>query len=146
MMPSKNEDSQLHEIVQKHYCVCGPDGYEDERKVKRVLDALTQARKGEFPDIEGVPRLKGRIDEVDEIPRFVRKFLPVVEKDPQMHALSFVDPLRLATDVLGLAISPRVSRVVRRSLRGVVSFDVETLKKHGTIAGVAKLRWRLKEA
>ncbi len=57
--------------------------------------------------------MRFRIDEVSQIPGAVRRFIREVEADPRLHALSFGDPLRLATEEVGVAISPTVARVVR---------------------------------
>jgi hypothetical protein len=99
-------------FVRRHWCVWTPDGAEDTARVTRVLDTLARQypdletrREIDCPDVPGVPRLRDRIDEVSQLPEVVRRYLPEVEADPRLLALSFVDPLRLATDHPGMAVS-----------------------------------------
>lgn len=138
-------------FVRRHWCVCGPDGIEDSDRVARVMAVLARESPDldprsevHAPDVPGVPRLRDRIDEIAQIPEFVRRYLPEVESDPRLHAMSFVDPLRLATDVLGIAVSPRVARAVRRGLRSMVSFDLTSLDAQGRLHGIEAIRWRVR--
>jgi hypothetical protein len=94
-----------------------------------------------LPDVPGVPRLRARVDEVAQIPDVVSRFLPEVRADPRLLAMSFADPLRLATDVLGIAVSPVVARAVRAGLRGLVSFDLAVLDDNGRLRGIDSARW-----
>lgn len=84
------------------------------------------------------------IDDISQIPDFVRRYLPKVEADPKLLALSFVDPLKLATDHLGIAVSSQVARAVRRGLRAMVTFDLAALGPDGQLRGVSNVRWRPK--
>ena len=146
---SRKPGETLEVFVRRVFCVCGRDGREDSERFRRAAEAVVRAspefeRSGEvtLPDVPGVPPLRYRIDDVSQIPEAVRRFLPEVESDPRLHALSFVDPLRLATEELGIAISPVVARMVRRRLAGVVSFDPRSLDADGRLRGVGQIRWR----
>lgn len=99
----------------------------------------------QLPDVPSVPRLRARLDDPRDIPAFAREFLPLVERDPRLHRLSFVNPLRLATDELGIAISPAVARFVRRTMRGAVSFE-DTTPTDNALRGITRIRWILKSS
>lgn len=148
-MAQRMPEETLHTFVRRHWCVWGPDGAEDTDRITRVLDTLARQypdletrREIDCPDVPGVPILRDRIDEISQIPEFVRRYLPEVEADPRLLALSFVDPLRLASDHLGIAVSPRVARAVRRGLRGMVSFELDSLDPDGRLRGIEAISWR----
>jgi hypothetical protein len=137
----------MQDIIRMHYCIWGADGEERADRVRRVEEALrSHGGKGstDLPDVPGVPKLRGTIEDVRQIPAFVREWLPIVECDPRLHALSFRDPLRLATDELGIRIAPRVARHVRRALRGAVSFDARDVDCEGRMPGITRIAWRPK--
>lgn len=129
------------DFARTHYCLCGPDGREDPIKVERAVRALEKVGASrEPPEIEGVARLRFRVETLAQIPEAVRRFLPEVEASPRLHALSFVDPLRVANE-LGIAVAPAVARTVRRAFGGIVSFDDRSLDPHGKLRGVGNIRW-----
>jgi hypothetical protein len=133
----------LEELAARSYCVCGADGRLEASRMQKAIDVLRHVRGDatrELPSIDGVPRLRYRIDTMSQIPEAVRRFLPEVERDPRLHALSFVDPLRVANE-LGIAVSPVVARTVRRSLSGALTFNLQSLDAHGRLRGVGKVRW-----
>jgi hypothetical protein len=139
-------------FVRRVFCVCGSDGHEDPERLRRAVEAVARAcpeferqQQAVLPSVPGVPHLRCRIDEVSQIPGIVRRFLPEVESDPRLHALSFVDPLRLATEELGIAVSALVARIVRRELSGAVSFNPDSLNEQGLLRGLGQIRWRPKE-
>jgi hypothetical protein len=137
----------VEDFVRRCYCVCGADGREDLGRVQRAAAAVAQAEASkvtEFPHVPGVPHLRYRVDKVGQIPEAIRCFLSEVEADPRLHALSFIDPLRLANE-LGIAVSPAVARTVRRGLAGVLSFDLESLDANGRLRGIEKINWRPKK-
>jgi hypothetical protein len=136
-MAQRLPEETLHAFVRRHWCVWGPDGAEDTDRITRVLDTLAR----QDPDLE-TRREIDCPDEVSQIPEVVRRYLPEVEADPRLLALSFVDPLRLANDHLGIAVSPRVARAVRRGLRGMVSFDLSSLDPGGRLRGIEAISWR----
>jgi hypothetical protein len=141
----------LDAFVRRVFCVSGPDGIENGERLRRAIEAVAGitpdfelSRRIDLPDVPGVPRLRYRIDEVSQIPEAVRRFLPEVEANPRLHTLSFVDPLRLATEELGIAVSPVVARAVRRGLAGAVSFDLSSLDAEGRLQGMGQIHWRPK--
>ena len=150
---AETEDGHLdsfEKLAHEQYCIVGQDGEIRKDKVARVLSALRAAgvpdlpvSDDQLPDVPGVPRLKARLDDPRDIAAAARKFLPLVESDPRLHRLSFVNPLRLATDELGIAISPVVARFVRRTMRGAVSFD-DTTPTNASLRGITRIRWILK--
>jgi hypothetical protein len=148
MMNSPKVVSEFEAIAKAQYCVVGQDGELSQNKLTRVVDALEaaakqasgQTQKETLPIVAGVPRLKATLDRVEDIPIFVARYLHGVERDPILHALSFVNPLKLATDELGIAVSPLVARFVRRQFRGSVSF-ADGPKVPGQLTGVTNIRW-----
>jgi hypothetical protein len=143
----------IDDLIAKHYCVYGADGRKDEARVEVVRKALGAANRdadagGEvsLPDVPGVPHLHTLIDDPTQIPVVVRELLPRVQADPRLHALSFTDPIRLATDELGVALSPRVARIARRALASAVSFDpARSLDPQGRgQGGLVRIQWRPK--
>lgn len=137
-------DESAEVIARRNYCVCDLDGREDPERLQRAIEAVISASNYEdLPNVTGVPRLRYRIDDVSQIPIAVRKFLPEIEADARLHALSFVDPLRVANE-LGIAVSPSIARTVRRGLAGSVSFDLGSLDSEGQLVGVGEIRWRPK--
>jgi hypothetical protein len=140
--------ASLKTIAKVHYCVVGPDGAVSEAKLALAVAALKGAGAAPkskrssrtLPTVQGVPRLVATLDKVPDIPGFVRKYLPEVAKNPRLHALSFVNPLKLATDELGIAISPAVARYIRRLLRGSVSF-ADAPQVPGSLTGITRIRW-----
>jgi hypothetical protein len=146
-------DETLDAFVRRVFCVCGPNGREDSERVRHAAEAIAQnyadfAQREEvdLPQVPGVPPLRYRLDQISQIPEAVSRFLPEVEADPRLHALSFVDPLRLATEELGIAVSPLVARAVRIALTGEVSFDIGSLDEQGRLRGMGRIRWRPKSA
>ena len=144
----RDPDETVEEFAQRAYCVCGVDGRVDPDRVRRVAEAVARAYTN-FADLEeidpphvpGVPHLRYRVDDVSQIPEAVRRFLPEVEADPRLHALSFVDPLRLAVEELGVVISPVVARAVRRALGGWLSFNAAEVLEQGTVPAITRARW-----
>jgi hypothetical protein len=143
-IPTSAFDESPEDLARRSYCVCDFEGREDPERLRRAVEAVINASDYlDLPDVPGVPRLRHRIDEVSEIPEVVRLFLPEVEADARLHALSFVDPLRVANE-LGIAVSPTIARTVRRGLAGSVSFDLGSLDPEGRLVGVGEIRWRPK--
>lgn len=140
---NKTRAAKLELFVRENYCVCGPDGREDPIRLRKVMQAVQHPQSSvqqQLPEVPGVPRLRYRIDKVTEIAEAMRKFLPEVEADPRLHALSFVDPLAVANE-LGIAVSKIVARTVRRRFIGVLSFDPKSLDPGGRLRGVGSIRW-----
>jgi hypothetical protein len=81
------------------------------------------------------------VERAEQIPALVQEYLPRVEADPKLHALSFIDPIRVARE-LGIEIAPALERAIRRRLRGVFTFDERGLDANGNVAGFRNLRWR----
>jgi hypothetical protein len=102
--------------------------------------AMPRVTRPELPD---GPHVRYRLETTAQIPEAVHRFLPEVERDPRLHALSFVDPLAVAEE-LGIAVSPAVARVVRRGLAGAVTFDRRSLDDDGRLRGLGTIRWRPK--
>jgi hypothetical protein len=134
-------------IARTEYCVVDQTGELSPGKVARAVAALRAAsksghgsKKQPLPIVTGVPRLKATLDKVEDIPIFVSRYLSEVEKDSILHALSFVNPLKLATDELGIAVSPLVARFIRRLFRRTVSF-ADGPKSPGTLTGITSVRW-----
>ncbi len=141
--------STVEAYVRRSYCISGPDGRDDAERLRKAIEAVTsKGSSGELTptDIPGVPRLRHRIDHLSQVAEAVRRFLPEVEASPRLHALSFVDPLRVANE-LGVAVSPAVARSVRRGLSGIVSFDLSSLDDHGDLrGGMGQIHWRPKSS
>ena len=96
------------------------------------------------PNVEGVPPLRALLTEIEQVPKLVRRLLPKIERNPRQHALSFLDPLRLANE-LGIAVTPRIARALRWSWRAVVPFEVPTdFDTPERLAAYSKLRWKPK--
>jgi hypothetical protein len=145
-LPTRLAEETVEEFVRRHYCVSDPDGLEDPARVKLAVAAVIAAeaaQQGTLPRLPGVPHVRFRIDKPSQIQDAVRLFLPEVEHDPRLHALSFVDPLVVANE-LGVVVSPLVARVVRRGLAGAVTFDRHSLDATGSLVGVGTIRWRPK--
>jgi len=144
--PARARDETIVDFVRQHYCVCGPDGREEVGRLERAVEAVEAAeaaRQEWLPELPGVPHLRYRIDTAVQIPEAVHRFHPEVERDPRLHALSFVDPLAVAQE-LGIAVSPAVARIVRRGLAGTVTFDRRSLDSNGQLRGLGTIRWRPK--
>lgn len=142
--PSRPEAETLEDFVRRHYCVIDPDGREDIERLTLAVEAVAAAEAEHhevLPRVPGVAQMRYRIDQPSQIPEAVRRFLPEVEGDPRLHALSFVDPLLVANQ-LGIVVSPLVARVVRRGLASVVTFDRSSLDAQGRLRGLGTMRWR----
>jgi hypothetical protein len=145
-MDQNNLDKQTAaRIAREEYCVIDEHGRESPAKLAAVLEALDArtsglVRRSELPDVAGVPRLRGRIENLAQLAVCVEAVLPIVEDDRDLHALSFVNPLRLAVDHLGLAISPTMARYVRRALHGAISFG-PAAEPDRVFKGLRRMRW-----
>jgi hypothetical protein len=140
------ESESLEDFARVHYCVTDLDGFEDAKRLSMVVQAVAESEAAGdriMPDVPGAPLVRYRIDHPSEIPAAVQTFLPEVERDPKLHALSFVDPLAVANQ-LGIVVSPSVARVVRRGLASVVTFDQRSLDSEGRLRGQGTMRWRPK--
>jgi hypothetical protein len=139
------DERSAAQIARNEYCVVDENGQESAAKLAAVVATL-EARgekagaECELPDVPGVPRLCGRVTDVRDLAACVRAVLPVIERDPALHALSFVNPLRLAADELGIAVSPAVARYLRRALRGTVSF-ARTADPDRVFRGITQVKW-----
>lgn len=136
----------LKDFVRQHYCVYTFDGREDEDRLRAAMAAVESADVGPSDDppvVRDVPRVRMRIDRPSQISEAVRRFLPEVERDPRLHALSFVNPLQVALE-LAVVVSPLVARIVRRGLASTVTFDTRSLDEHGRLRGLGEIHWRPK--
>jgi hypothetical protein len=79
------------------------------------------------------------LEDPAQIPELMKQLLPRVEADPRLHALSFSDPLRLAEE-LGVTVTPRMARLIRRALASAVSFDAQ--RSLVDAPGLVKIQWR----
>ena len=104
-------------------------------------------REVRLPEVARVPYLVAFVDGRDALQALVRELLPRVEADPLLLALSFVDPLRLGCEELGVAWTPEAAELIRESLTGVVSFDPERYERvrarGGGLVGVTSIRWNV---
>ena len=137
----------LQESARRHYCLCDARGRESADKLGRAVEALRAHAGGKkpLPSVAGVPHLADSLTKVSQIASLVERYLPVVQADPALLAQSFRDPLAVATERLGIAVSPAVARHVRRAMKGMVSFDGHDAPLHGKRNGVVRIAWRPKQ-
>ena len=131
----------------EQYCIVGRNGKPDQRKIDAVLSAISShnpRESADLPDIRGIPRLTADVKSIADISGALERYLPVVEANPYLHALSFIDPLRLAVDHLGIRVSPEVASFVQRRMRGIVSFS-EDGPSDRWIERARSMHWKLKQ-
>jgi hypothetical protein len=119
-------------------------GEEDPVRMRSALEAVKRSGRNAAkkpPSVDGVPRLRARVESAAQLPAVVRRYLPEIEKDPSLLALSLVDPLRLVNR-LGIAIAPAAAQNVRRALAGKFTFDLGSLDEHGRLRGIGPIKWR----
>lgn len=146
------ETESIEVFVRRLYTVQNQYGYEDPQRLERCVQKVREAnpefeslREVKLPQIDGVPLLKFRIEDRTQLHRVVHEVLTKVQEDPVLLALSFIDPIRLGVEELGIAATPEVVAEVRARLEGHVSFDQERYeeirKTRGGLNGITTIRW-----
>jgi len=59
---------------------------------------------------------------LEDIHEFVHHYLPLIQDNSLLLKLSFIDPLRVGSDEIGIACSPAVAARIQSILEGHVSF------------------------
>lgn len=147
LLPS---DEQLISQLKEHYCLTDSRGNYSTDKIMRCVEAFRQSNKkqtkpgaADYPDVNGIPRLSFRITKAGDISAAAHKFYDQVHNDPQLLQLSFKDPLYLATEILGIEVTPLMARLIRTKLRKVVPFH-HMEKPANSDMGITKIKWILK--
>lgn len=120
----------LEELVRRTYTVRGPDGNEDPQRLAKAMQAVREANPGgessreiKLPKIHHLPRLSIFVDNLREAERALTMGLGRVLRNERLMALSFIDPLRVATEELGICCTPTIAVLFRRRYAKLVSFD-----------------------
>jgi len=148
-MQTKYEDDRLSKFVIEHYCICDSHGKFVTAKIDKVRDVLEktgmdlETLDNHLPAVDGVPVRKAHLESVTQIPELIRRFYPIIAGDKALMHLSFVNPLQLATDVLGITVTPAMASFIRAKLRNLVSFAEVELPFNGKIGGIYSIQWDL---
>jgi hypothetical protein len=146
------EDESIEDLVRRWYALRGPAGIEDQGRLDRAMEAVREANP-EFdereevsvPELDGVPPHEETIEDVDDVHRVIHEVLERIEDDPRLVALSFIDPLRLGSEELGIVATPEVAAEIRQRLEGRLSFDQERYEEirdeNDELRGPEEIRW-----
>jgi hypothetical protein len=149
-MELTSNEIRLREFILDRYCICDMSGKTNEQKIGKALSVLIQNHfdptkfSKEPPAVDGVPVRKDHLESTDQIQGLIRKYYPMVSKNTAWNNLSFINPLQLATDILGISVSEPMARFIRSSLRSAVSFKEVKLPFDGKIEGIGRIRWNVK--
>jgi hypothetical protein len=141
----------LDTLAGRAYCVRGTDGHDDVERIREVVRAIRasnpesdDAIEVRLPPLAGIPFLAGVIDSVEMLLPEIHRVLGRVRADRRLLALSFVDPIRVGCEELGIAVTPSVAEEIRRRLAGHVSFNRErytAIKRGQPLRGVMTIDW-----
>ncbi len=120
-------------LVRRCYTIIGPDGSEDPERLERALRAVRGAGlrpegdPGEvsLPPVEEVPFLRRQATDMRDAELAVREGLRLVLNDERLMRLSFIDPLRVGSEELGIVGTRAIAAALRRRWAGLFSFDQE---------------------
>lgn len=146
------EGEELVDLIRRCYVVSWTDGFEREERLERALSAVREANPPfeeqevvRLPPLPQIPYLETTISEAGQLHQAVHARLEAVHADERLLKLSFIDPLRLGCEELGVAVTPAVALEVRRRLRSVLSFDqeeyVEVRDTDRPLHGIRHIRW-----
>jgi hypothetical protein len=92
-----------------------------------------------------IPYLETTVTDAGRLHETVHARLEAVQADERLLKLSFIDPLRLGCEELGVVVTPAVALEVRRRLRGVLAFDQEEYAEvrdtNRPLHGIRSIRW-----
>ena len=146
------EGEELVDLVRRCYTVRWTDGLEHQERIERAVSAVREtnpefAKQEEvrLPPLPGIPYLETTITDARQLRKEVLARMEAVHTDERLLKLSFIDPLRLGCEELGVAVMPEVALEVRRWLHGVVSFDQEEYvairDTDRPLHGICHIRW-----
>ena len=143
----------IDDLVRRYYTVRWVEGVEDEERVELATQAVLEANSGlgdeqrevRLPEVEGIPYLRKLLDDTRLLHPTVHEALDSIENSERLMLLSFIDPIRLGCEELGIAVTQEVAADVRQRLEGVLSFDqeryVEVRDGEGGLHGIESIRW-----
>lgn len=148
----RHEGEELVDLVRRCYTVRWTDGFEHQERLERAVSAVREINpefekqeEVRLPPLPEIPYLETTITVVRQLHETVHGRLEAVHADDRLLKLSFIDPLRLGCEELGVAVTPEVALEVRRRLRGVLSFDqeeyVEVRDTNRPLHGIRHIRW-----
>lgn len=149
----REEGETLEALVCRCYTVRWIDGNEAEERVRQAMEAVLKAnpcfdedsRSIQLPELERIPYLNTLIDNPRMLHPTIHEALAQIQDDPRLYTLSFIDPIRLGCEELGIAVTPEVAAELHRRLEGHISFDqerYEEIRDHGgSLHGSTNIRW-----
>lgn len=152
----RRSTDSVADLVRRHYTIRWIQGLEDADRLERATAAVKEANPGltdeaetdgevRLPVIRGIPYLETLIDRVEKLHPTIHAALDRINDDERLRLLSFIDPIRLGCETLGIAVVPAVADEIHRRLEGVVSFDqeryVEVRESGGPLRGINDIRW-----
>lgn len=129
----RRSGESVREMARRAYVVSWIDGHEQSERLERAMSAISEANPDfnddtgevQLPWIERIPYLRDAIEDPQELHRVIHQRLEEVHRDRLLCMLSFIDPIRLGCEELGVSVSPGVAATIRRILEGKVSFNQE---------------------
>jgi hypothetical protein len=148
----RRKGEKLLDLVRRCYTVRWIDGFEQQERLERAVSAVREANPAfekqgtvRLPPLPHIPYLETTVTEAGQLHEALHTRLKVVQADERLLNLSFIDPLRLGCEELGVAVTPAVALEVRRRLHGVLSFDqeeyVEVRDTKRPLHGISHIRW-----
>jgi hypothetical protein len=153
----RERDESVDQLVRRYYTVQWVNGVEDDERIERAAQEVLESNPGFsddldevlLPEVEGIPFLEKLVDDTRLLHSAVHEALAAIEDNERFMLLSFIDPIRLGCEELGIAFTPKVAAEVRQRLEGVLSFDqeryVEVRDGEGGLHGIESIRWVAKD-
>lgn len=149
----RKPEESIESLAERIYVLRGADGKVITEKLDTAIQALQKANPNlddhtkdvKTPELDQIPYLKEFIKDPRQLHIVIHRHLSQIEKDERLHQLSFIDPLRLAVEELGITFTPEIAYLVREMLEGVLSFNpkeyaaIRDGKKR--LGGSKNIRW-----